>query len=116
MADIRDAFDQFQASIGAWGEATFPTSTPLTVLSHFGEEANEFIDAHLAMFGVFGVPRTFPTAAAEEAADCFLLLLHYAHKQGFSLYDAAARKMEINRTRTWNTDPEPGGHIKHKEG
>lgn len=108
--------DEFQAEVGAWGDTTFPKSNWLTVLNHFEEEAGELIETRLA---VNGEPHTFPpslSAVAEEAADCFILLMQFAHKTDFSLYDAAERKMAINRARAWKTTLEPGGHIKHVEG
>lgn len=98
--------DQYQSEIGAWGDATFPKSTVGSVAVHFEEEAAEFMDS-LRLGDHDG--------ALEEAADCFLMLLHFAHKSGFSLFEAAECKMAINRARTWNTEPEPAGHFKHKE-
>ena len=95
-----------QAEIGAWGNETFPQSTSDTILAHLQEEIAEL------------------TAEAEserssdyriEAADCFLLLLHFAHRKGFSLFDAAMAKMAINRQRQWKTTPEAAGHFKHVE-
>lgn len=98
--------DDFQAEVGAWGDVTFPRSTAQTVTSHFAEEAGEFTEAVAAN----------DMAAFEEAADCLLLLLHFAHKSGFSLHAAAEHKLAVNRARRWKTTPEPGGHIKHAEG
>lgn len=99
--------DTMQSSIGSWGDETFSTSNADSVLSHLREEIDEF----------FVVAPTMPDNPkydeAEEAADVFLLLLHFAHKKGFSLAAAADRKMTINRRRVWSTDAEPGGHFKH---
>jgi NTP pyrophosphatase (non-canonical NTP hydrolase) len=89
--------DELQDEIGAWGDATFPKSTDQTVLAHFAEEANEFLAAASAM------PHNPQYDETEEAADVLRLLLHFAHKTGFSLSDAAERKMVKNRERTWNT-------------
>lgn len=101
---------EMQAEIGAWGDATFPRSTADTVLSHFREEADELL---FAGTGPAGSPADF---APEEAADCLILLIQFAHKCGFRLADAAEAKMQINRARTWKVDsPEPGGHVKHEE-
>lgn len=101
--------DEMQESIGTWGDETFPTSNADSVLSHLREEIEEF----------FTVAPTMPDNPqydeAEEAADVFLLLLHFAHKKGFSLEAAADRKMEINRRRVWSTVAEPDGHFKHVE-
>jgi NTP pyrophosphatase (non-canonical NTP hydrolase) len=100
---VSKTLDEYQAEIGAWGDKTFPNSTIGSVCSHLAEEVGEFLDAYL--HGDDG--------QEEEAADVLLLLLHYAHKTGVSLYDVAERKMEVNRARTWKTEPEPGGHFKH---
>lgn len=101
--------DEFQDEIGAWGDATFPMSTADTVIAHFWEEAQEFVEAALS------VGNGCMERWEEEAADTFLLLLHFAHKTGFSLHDATERKMATNRARTWSTTPEPAGHFKHVE-
>lgn len=97
-----------QNEVGTWGEQTFPNSTPDTVLAHFEEEVREFVEIAPLM------PDCPQFDEAEEAADVFLLLLHFAHKKGFSLYQVAERKMAINRARTWKTDAEPAGHFKHE--
>jgi NTP pyrophosphatase (non-canonical NTP hydrolase) len=101
--------DEFQNEIGAWGDTTFPQSTPDTVLAHFWEEAQEFTAESLS------IGRGTVHRREEEAADVLLLLLHFAHKTGFSLMDAAENKMTINRKRKWKTEPEPAGHFKHDE-
>ena len=97
--------DEFQNEVGAWGDATFPNSTWATVASHFEEEAAEFMDA---------LRGGRQEKIEGELADSFLLLMQFAHKTGVSLYEAAERKMIVNRARTWKVnDPEPGGHVKH---
>lgn len=101
--------DEYQAEIGAWGNETFPKSTPDTVLAHFEEESEEFIEIAPMM------PDHPRDDEAEEAADVFLLLLHFAHKKGFSLLEVTERKMVKNRARIWSTEPEPAGHFKHVE-
>ena len=100
--------DEMQAEIGAWGNETFPQSTPDTIMAHFQEEAEELVlAAYVAPDGV--------GPYEEEAADCLLLLLHFAHRKGFSLFDAAMTKMAVNRQRQWKTTPEAAGHFKHVE-
>lgn len=100
--------DELQDEIGVWGDATFPKSTPETVLAHFREEVGEFVDVAPTMPDYPGY------GEAAEAADVFLLLLQFAHKKGFSLHEATEHKMAINRARTWKTEPEPAGHFKHE--
>ena len=94
---VDKTLDQFQREAGEWADGNFTTSTVASIISHFREEAGEFADE----------------PSGEEAADCLLLLIHYAHKSGISLYQEAERKLAINRKRIWKTTPEPGGHIKH---
>lgn len=107
---MRKALQSLQDEIGGWGDATFPKSTPETVLAHFREEVAELLEVAPMM------PDHPSHDEAEEAADVFLLLLHFAHKKGFSLFDVTERKMAINRARRWNTEPEPAGHFKHADG
>lgn len=95
--------DEFQTEIGMWGDTTFPSVTIDTIAAHFQEEVEEFLNEHA----------NGTDDRARELADVFLLMLHYAHRAGFSLSEAAAQKMAINKTRVWNTTPEPAGHWKH---
>lgn len=94
--DISD----LQKATGEWAESQFPRSTPESVIAHFREEASEFAEA--------GDP--------EEAADCLLLLCHFAHKRGFSLLDEAAKKLRKNKLRKWATEPNSEGYFKHERG
>ena len=98
---------ELQHEIGAWGDATFPKSNERTVLAHFEEEVAEFLQEvrHGESVG----------AVLDELADCFILLIQFAHKSGFDLAAAAERKMAINRARKWNIKAEPAGHFKHVE-
>ena len=75
-----------QRAVGEWADGAFPHATPETIVAHLRDEVN----GELA-----------PEADPDEAADCLLLLLHYAHKRGFSLIDAALDKFEVNRNRRW---------------
>ena len=51
----------------------------------------------------------------EEAADVLLLLLHYAHKRGFSLAKWARCKFEVVKKRKWKK-PDKAGVIEHVKG
>jgi NTP pyrophosphatase (non-canonical NTP hydrolase) len=101
--------DRFQREVGQWADRAFPRSSIRTIAAHFEDEAEEFVVAAEAV-------RFFPLDAsvgdADEAADCLLLLLHYAHKRGFSLFDAAREKHAANRGRRWG-NPEERGVVKH---
>lgn len=102
MKDI----EQFQERVGEWGKSTFPHSTTQTILAHLRDEITELIEAD----------RDSPLATdlhQEEAADCFILLLHYAHRRGFSLFDAGVVKAAINERRTWSTSKNERGYFDH---
>lgn len=88
--------DGLQAEIGAWGDKTFPKSTFRSVLAHLKKEIGELLTEENAV----------------EAADCAMLLIHYSHKQGFSLRDEIRKKFEINKGRTWGT-PDKDGVVEH---
>lgn len=95
--------DAFQRWVGTWGEATFGRSTPASVIEHLADEVAELRHAERG---------TVVSDHEAEAADCLLLLLHYAHKRGFSLFDAAARKFDVNRRRRWD-EPDARGVVRH---
>lgn len=92
----KDVMDAIQLEIGQWGDKTFPQSSPRSVLAHFKKESKELIDDETAV----------------EAADCAMLLLHFAHKMGFSLNDQIRQKFEINKGRTWGA-PDKDGVVEH---
>lgn len=73
--EIRTDFEAFAQEAAIWQDATFPTATVDSVLAHMREEVEEI--AHAKSWEV-----------AQEAADIGLLLLAFAQKQGFSLFDS----------------------------
>ena len=85
--------DHAQQVVGEWGIATFPQGSrtyaqwQAALLANLREEVSE-LEAACAMHHVYGEPSTI----AEAAADCLLLLLQLAHREGFSLFDASAAK------------------------
>ena len=85
MTDTRAAF---QSEVGTWAEETFPFSTPQTCISHLRREVEELASD----IGAGESP-------AEELADCYLLLLHLAHKTGVDLCAQATDKLRVNRAR-----------------
>ncbi len=95
-------WDDFQREVGAWQDGTFPDATRQSVIAHFGEEAEE-----LRFAVALGNEKI-----AEEAADCFLLLIGLANKCGFSLIDAARAKFGRNQDRKWGTVTAEG-YTKH---
>lgn len=95
--------DRFQREVGEWADGVFDKSSKHSVVAHLRREVEELAArAHLGP----------PWEEAEEAADCFLLLLHFAHKMGFSLIDAATEKFAENRTRKWGA-PDTEGVVEH---
>jgi len=88
--------DRLQDEIGAWGDKTFPGSTPSSVLKHLQKEINELITDKNSV----------------EAADCVMLIIHFAHKMRFSLLDAIRYKFDINKARQWGT-PDADGVVEH---
>lgn len=106
------SLDDMQRFVGEWGSRTFPQSNIHSIVSHFAEEAEEFVrgerGVELACDGYA------PEQVDAEAADCFLLLLHYCHRRGVSLYDLAEAKMKVNTARNWDSG-EGRGYAKHVE-
>jgi NTP pyrophosphatase (non-canonical NTP hydrolase) len=96
--------DAYQRKVGRWAESVFTQATPASIAAHLAREVEELrAVTHLGP----------PEGEEEEAADCFLLLLHYAHRRGFSLLDAADRKFTENKLRRWG-QPDAEGVVEHE--
>jgi ssDNA-binding Zn-finger/Zn-ribbon topoisomerase 1 len=95
-----DELDRLQDEVGAWGVATFPHATRESIIAHLRRELDELERAET------------PAQRAEEGADCYLLLLHLAHRDVYDLRGEAARKLEVNRGRTWGA-PDAEGVSEH---
>lgn len=93
-------FEHFQAEVGVWAKFTFPGSTDMAKLVHLRKEVQELYNA------------TTLDGMKEEAADCLLILLHFCDAHGFSLFEAAKAKHEINRKRKWG-QPDKDGVVEH---
>lgn len=108
------ADQSLQEIVGEWGEITFPNSTLLSIMAHLREEVAELDHEVRAGLPKHGPARYFvQVAIGEELADCYLLLLHLAHRVGIDLDMAAAGKFDANRQRTWHDDGR--GYAKHVE-
>ena len=105
----------FQKLYGEWANKTFPNATLDTIASHFREEALEFVGGFKEdELEVGRFNKVEPSHDPVEAADCLLLMMHHAHKAGYSLLDEALKKAKINQNRDWDTTDEGGhGHFKH---
>jgi NTP pyrophosphatase (non-canonical NTP hydrolase) len=99
----------FQREVGMWADRNFPQSTSQSICDHLIEEATEVDDAVDERAG-----HTHADIAV-EAADCLLLLLHLAHKEGFDLVAATRAKFQRNQQRTWESDDHGRGYWKHTE-
>ena len=88
--------DILQKTVAEWGDKTFPEKTNESVLKHLKKEVAEL-----------SKDRT-----GEECADVFMILLHFCHMNGFSLYDETCKKYNINLKRKWKK-PDKDGVVYH---
>jgi NTP pyrophosphatase (non-canonical NTP hydrolase) len=89
----------FQKEVGEWADATFNPrrgNNRKAIIYHLIKEVGELLESE----------------APEEAADCFILLLHHAHTLGYDLLEEARKKMEINQRRKWG-NPDKNGVVEH---
>jgi NTP pyrophosphatase (non-canonical NTP hydrolase) len=102
MSDPRkEAWDSFQKEITDWAERQFPNATLEGIWKHFLREVNELETAKVAEQG-----------EGNEIADCMMLLMHYAHWRGLSVFDEIAKKFDKNKKRTWGK-PDHEGVVEH---
>jgi NTP pyrophosphatase (non-canonical NTP hydrolase) len=95
--------NDFQNRVGMWAESVFTRATPGSIVAHLRREVEELGAAtHLGPW----------EDEVEEAADCLLLLLHLAHKRGYSLLAAATAKFGENQQRRWG-QPDAEGVVEH---
>jgi hypothetical protein len=88
------------SSIRAWQDATFPNATAEGNRRHLLEEFDEFANAvHLSDM-------------LREGADIIILLMAWAGKHGHDIFAHVDAKMEINRRRQWNIQPDGTGRHK----
>jgi len=82
---------------GSWAEKKFPGMTNEAIWEHLQREVKELSYEF----------------APEEAADCFLILLHFAYKNKFNLLTEALKKYKVNTERKWATKPDAQGVYLH---
>jgi len=87
----------FQKTVGCWADKQYPGMTNKALCIHLKKEVEEL----------------FENFDPVEAADCFLILLHFAHKNDFDLLEEAIKKQEINLKRKWETVPDKDGLYRH---
>lgn len=110
----------WQERVGEWAEGVFPEATAASILSHLLEEVLELsgVDkAHIppiaAMVKLAAQCSTGVANHADEAADVFLLLLHYCHRFGINLEAEADKKFDTNQHRRDWQAPNEMGHRNH---
>lgn len=96
--------DDLQQRVGEWGRKTFPHATSDSILKHLREEVDE-LEAALKSESREDI--------AEECSDVLLMLLHLAHRQGFSLRMSADWKLAVCQQREW-LPPDESGVSRHK--
>lgn len=89
-----------------WQAVTFPQSAPQGVYTHLTREFIEFIYAYTEE------PEKNISYIKKELADIFILSVSLANHLGFSMTDAIANKMTVNKLRKWGK-PDADGVIEH---
>ncbi len=83
-----------QQTVKDWITTILPSRDPTKTCIKLVTEAAELLDSVANQAS----PRS---AAGEEIADVFILLIDVADQMGVDLEAEFARKMEINKNRTW---------------
>lgn len=91
------SLEEVMADVVAWQNFQFPDSNPKSIAAHLLEEAHELYDD--------------PTNA-EEMADVMMLLTGLCARTGVNLTEVLARKLKINKARSWE-QPQANGVINH---
>jgi hypothetical protein len=89
---------EFQRMVGLWADRVMTESTNASICKHLQKEAKELTASY----------------EPEEAADCFLILLHFAHRNKFDLLVKGKEKHEVNKRRKWGK-PDKEGVVEHIE-
>lgn len=97
VKQVAPNLDDLQKTVGEWGAETFPRSNNSSIVNHLKEEVEELAES--------GDP--------SEAADCLLMLLHFAHRNGFSLFDEALKKHLYVREHYVFGEPDEKGISRH---
>ncbi len=108
MSDLQD-------KVADWADRTFPNANRQTILCHLADELIEICGPFIvssALSKWAHKQEDHPNAVdiREEAADIGLLLMHLAHKEGFSLEESEKEKFEKCKQRSWHLSDERGVH------
>jgi hypothetical protein len=90
-----------QREVMHWADKTFPGQSTASKIKHLSKEAGELLEK---------------PDDRSETADCLLLLLQVAHRQGMTtslLVEVASAKFEINKARAWGK-PDADGICEHQ--
>lgn len=71
--------------VGRWAQDQFKQATNQSIINHLKREVKELED----------------NPNSTEVADCVLLLMHLAHRNGWNLGEAVQTKFLINIQRQW---------------
>lgn len=103
-------YRETQQSINEWQRQHFPNATPQGVLRHFQEEVRELLDA------IAELKPDYPSyiKLCHEFADVYILLCALCQEyMNTDLHAVVDRKMQVNRARQWNIQPDgTGRHVK----
>ena len=99
-------FNFLKIEEGIWADKTFPKSSLQSIHAHMNEELAELLEA---------IENNDQEQIAKESADILLLLLHLSFKNETDIGKETLDKLEINRQRVWDTEPNVDGYYKHKE-
>lgn len=109
----------FQDEIGEWGNRTFTKATEHSIIAHLRREVEE-VQKSVDLLGrdlPEGIRKQMREELGFELADCYMLLLHLAHRNRVDLVHFANIKFEINQARQWGQPDSEGvcEHIKEVE-
>jgi NTP pyrophosphatase (non-canonical NTP hydrolase) len=97
--------------VGEWAEETFPKSTNASICNHLEREVRELEE--LCMIpDKYTDSFTLRKELSEEIADCVLLLMHLAHRNGIDIDNAVLSKHAVNVSRKWG-EPDKFGVVEH---
>ena len=104
----RWAMDDLQKEINNWAVEALPAAT---TLAHYEKLQKEVLELGDALRNRHSAKHD----AGQEIADCIMILLAIAQKNGYSAAEEIRKKFEINKKRKWGP-PDANGVYQHLEG